>query len=348
MTERADFLSDEYFGTPEFKPQGLDQILNAHYEVSPFVVDGLVRENSVSVFLVDPRINVRLFAMDLAMAAASGTAIEPFGVGACVPTMLYLPDGDAEHDRRTVSALFARIGAPPVRARTRGNFRWCHGHAEGRSLPQLDKTDGQQAFMRSLPEGCKLVVLVNPKKYMTEPSDPMNHARLDGLLAKLKKKGIAVAIFETAARPSSTASACVVSHHELIRLKLDVAAPVNFGEGFTITRPKPLCGRLPTTLHLWHMESEGLIQAGWDGGLEDREAVGKQREIRERQESIARIYAEYEERGMKPPTQKSIADVLNVDAATVTRDMQAVRRRLNTQEKMRKAAALAPRREDET
>lgn len=342
MPEQADFHSDDDFGTPAFKPQGLDQILTAHYEVNPFVVDGLVRENSVSVFLVDPRVNVRLFAIDLAMTAASGTAIEPFGVGAGVPTMLYLPDGDADLDSKAVSALFARIGAPPARGRTRGNFRWCHGHAEGRTLPQLDKTDGQHAFMRSLPEGCKLVVLVNPKKYMAEPSDPMNNARLDALLAKLKKKGIAVAIFETAARPSSTASACVVGHHELIHLKLDAAAPVNFGEGFTITRPKPLCGRLPTTLHLWYMEGEGLIQSGWDSGLEDREAVGKQREIRERQESIARIYADYADRGLKPPTQKSIADALSVDPATVTRDMRDVRRRLKTQENMRKAAAPRP------
>ena len=68
----------------------------------------------------------------------------------------------------------------------------------------------------------------------------------------------------------------MTSHHELIRLKYDPAAPVDLGEGFAITRPKPLCGKSPSTLHLWYAERDGLIASGWDGGLEDREVVGKQ------------------------------------------------------------------------
>ena len=59
--------------------------------------------------------------------------------------------------------------------------------------------------MRSLPESCKLAVLVNPSPYLAEGPDPMNDAKLNTLLARLTKAGVAVAIFETAAKPSTTA-----------------------------------------------------------------------------------------------------------------------------------------------
>lgn len=337
---------DNEFGRPAFKRLGLEQVLDWHQEAQPFIVDGLVREGSVTVFLVDPRINVRHFPIDLAMAAAAGTAIQPFGLGAAVPTVLYLPDGDANDDSQTIRSLFARVGAPPVVRRLLDNFSWCHGSAMGGKLPQLNKSDGQQAFMRSLPESCKLAVLVNPSPYLAEGPDPMNDAKLNALLARLTKAGVAVAIFETAAKPSTTASAYVTSHHELIRLKYDPAAPVDLGEGFAITRPKPLCGKSPSTLHLWYAEHDGLIASGWDGGLEDREVVGKQMEMREREQRILRMYADHEARGLPKPTQKSIAEFLQVDPATITRDMQAIRRRYKTQEKQR--AALRPKPKDPT
>ena len=73
---------DNEFGRPAFKRLGLEQVLDWHQEAQPFIVDGLVREGSVTVFLVDPRINVRHFPIDLAMAAAAGTVIQPFGLGA--------------------------------------------------------------------------------------------------------------------------------------------------------------------------------------------------------------------------------------------------------------------------
>jgi len=337
---------DELFKMPAFKSIGLDDILTWHEELPPFVVDGLVRAAAVTVFLVDPRVNVRYFALDLAMAAASGTAIEPFGPGAGVPTALYLPDGDPNTDSQSISGLFARIGAPPMRRRARANFNWCHGAAPGRTLPQLNTSSGQHAFMRSLPEDCKMVVLVNPGMFLVEAPDRLNTARLDGLLKKLTDRGIAVAVFETGVRPSSAASAYVSHHHDLIRLKLDVAAPVDFGEGFAVTRPKPLCGKQPSTLHVWYAERDGLIESGCDFGVEDREAMGKQVEMRERQERIARMMADREARGLPKLRQKTIADALGVDPATVTRDMQAMRSRWKRQEARRMTSA--PRPKDET
>lgn len=346
MSSDANFHSDddEVFKVPAFKPLSFNDILTWHTELPPFVVDGLVRAASVTVFLVDPRINVRYFALDVALAAASGTEIKPFGLGAGVLTMLYLPDGDPNADSQSISALFACIGAPPARARAAANFHLCHGAAPGRPLPQLNTSSGQHALLRSLPEGCKLVVLVNPSMYLAEAPDPLNKARLDSLLMKLTDKGIAVAIFETSARASSTASAFVSNHHELIQLKRDVAAPVDFGEGFAIARPKPLCGKMPSTLHVWYEERDGLIQSGWDAGVEDREAMGKQVEIRERQERIIRLEAEREAQGLPKLPQKTIADLMEVDPATITRDMQAIRSRWKRQEARRLASA--PRKDD--
>lgn len=323
-----------------FRPMGLEEIFELRRERPPFIVEGLVRERATTVFLTDPHVRLRYFPMHVALSAVSGARLEPFGPGAGQPTLLCLPDGDSFEDSKALSSLFALVASPPQRRRAYDGFRWCHGADDGKGLPQLNTTDGQRALRRSMPKACKLVVLVNLAKYLAEAPDRMNGASFDRFLADLNKEGIAVAIFEFAARPSNAVSAYVSHHHELIRLAVDVAAPVDYGEGFAVKRSKTLSGDMPATLHVWYRQEGELIRPGWDCGGEDRSAMGKQVAIWERQQRIESIQAEAEARGVKI-SQKTIAEELKVDPATVTRDMKAIRARHRRQE-IRRAALPSP------
>ena len=336
MSERPkELVDDEGFPiTHAFQPMRTAEILQLRREPLPFTVEGLVREKGSTVFLVDQRIDTRYFAIHLALVAASGARLEPFGRGVGAPALLCMPDGDPFDDSRTFSALFANLGASHQRALVESNFRWCHGAAAGTSLPQLNTSSGQAALRNSLPPGCRLLVLVNPGRYLAETPDPMNKAHLDPLIAKLNKEGIAVAIIEPATRPNAAGSVYIGVHHDLVRLSLDAAAPVDFGAGFAMTRPRTLAAGMPTTLHLWYRENDGLVEAGWDPGIEDRVNMGKQVEIWERQRRVETLLAECKSRGVEV-CQKTIAESLNVHPSTITRDIRDVRARLKAQERWR-------------
>ncbi|MBW8844038.1 MAG: hypothetical protein JF607_03565 [Burkholderiales bacterium] len=330
--------ADAWPGEDALEPMRIPEILQLRDVPVPYVVGNLVPEAKTTVFVADHRIDVRYFAMHLAIAAVTGARVEPFGAGACVPTLLLIPDGHRVDDSQLLAGMLARIESSNQMLSAHLGFRWCHGAREGEQLPQFNHAVGHKALRRAMPMNCKLVIIVRPTCYLKGAQDLFTDKAFERLLKELNDDGVAVVLVEPSRKPASAIAEFTERQYNVLDLAFDEPALMDCGTGFSITAPRHLAGGMPTTLHFWYLQDEnGVIDLGWEDGLLERPEKGKALEKYQRQMKIRRIQMECKARGVKVK-QKYIADRLDISAATVTRDMQDMRRRLErlkpTQTKM--------------
>jgi hypothetical protein len=319
---------DAWPGENSLEPLRIPEILQLRDVPVPYVVGNLVPEAKTTVFVADHRIDVRYFAMHLAIAAVTGERVEPFGAGACVPTLLLIPDGHRVDDSRLLAGMLARIEHTDRMLSAHLGFRWCHGARKGEQLPQFNNTVGHKALRRAMPPNCKLVIIVRPTCYLKGEQDLFTDKAFERLLRALNDDGVAVVLIEPSRKPASAIAEFTDRQYNVFDLAFDNDALTDFGTGFSITAPKHLAGGMPSTLHLWYLQDEnGVIDLGWEDGLAEYPVKGKALEKYQRQRKIHRIQMECKARGVKVH-QKDIAGRLEVSEATVTRDMQEMRRRL--------------------
>lgn len=320
--------TDAWPGEHALEPMRITQILQWRDVPMPFVVGNLVPEAKTTVFVADHRIDVRYFAMHLAIAAVTGERVEPFGAGARVPTLLLTPDGHRADDSQLLAAMLARVKDPNHLLSAHLGFRWCHGAKNGEDLPQFNNVVGHNALRHAMPPNCKLVVIVRPTRYLKDPADLFTAKAFERLLKELNDDGVAVVLIEPSRKPAAAVAEFTDRQYNVFDLAFDNDALSDCGTGFSITAPKHLAGGMPSTLHLWYLQDEtGVVDLGWEDGLGDRPAKGKALEKYQRQRKITQIQMECMARGVQV-RQKDIADRLEVSEATVTRDMQDMRQRL--------------------
>jgi hypothetical protein len=320
--------TDAWPGEDALEPMRIPEILRLRDVPVPYVVGNLVPEAKTTVFVADHRIDVRYFAIHLAIAAVTGARVEPFGAGARVPTLLLIPDGNRVDDGQLLAGMLARIESSNELLSAHLGFRWCHGAREGEQLPQFNHAVGHKALRRAMPPNCKLVIIVRPTCYLKGEQDLFADKSFERLLTELNDDGVAVALVEPSRKPASAIAEFTDRHYNVFDLAFDDHAPNEWGTGFCIKAPRHLAGGMPSTLHLWYLQDEsGVIDLGWEDGLLERPEKGKALEKYQRQMKIKKIQMECKARGVVV-TQRYIADRLEVSEATVTRDLQEMRQRL--------------------
>lgn len=103
-----------------------------------------------------------------------------------------------------------------------------------------------------------------------------------------------------------------------IRFAKDPAAPKEFGAGFRVNRSRlSESDPVPTTFLFRYAVVDGVLKFGWACPEPDA-ASSKELEITERQMRVKKLLGEGKQ-------QREIAELLNVDPATITRDKAKIK-----------------------
>jgi hypothetical protein len=118
----------------------------------------------------------------------------------------------------------------------------------------------------------------------------------------------------------------------VIHLSMDSGAPRDYGTGFTVSRRKiSEQESVPPVFQFWYTVIDGKLDHGWECRDPNNTISAKQLAMFERQKRVKDLLAS----GMQ---QKDIASAIGVNAATVSRDVGAIK----VQEQEKKPVASMP------
>jgi DNA-binding NarL/FixJ family response regulator len=317
---------DEWNTVTQFAVQNWSDASQYRYRERQYLLKNLIAKGETTCFLADPGVEVLQFAQLLTFRIAQGQDFEPFACTQAAPVLICYAGEDPHAD---MDSMHRVAKACADEAHPTSNVFYYHRGEERDTPTHLDTSDGQHALMRSLPKGCKVVIFTEidawfphdrTSNHYTSPPHPF--------IAKLNKAGIAVVLFEQATKKTSVGATFAKKASNIIHLTVDPGAPTHIGGGFNIVRKKLDKGdAVPATIQFWFTELDDLLKFGWEFRDPANAKSITQMKISQRQIEVARLLA-----SDKDITQKAIAAHLSVDAATISRDVAALKAQITTRQ----------------
>ena len=317
---------DEWNNVTQFAVQNWNTASQLRYRERQYLLKHLIAKSETTCFLAESSVEMLQFALLAAFHIAKGQNFEPFACSQAAPVLVCFAGEDPAYDMTSMSRV-AKACSDEIDPTS--NVFYYHRAEEQDTPSHLDTSEGQHALMRSLPKGCKAVIFPDieawfphdrTSNHYTSPPHPF--------IAKLNKAGIAVVLFEQATKKTSIGATFAKKASNIIHLTTDPGAPTHIGGGFNIVRKKLDKGdAVPTTIQFWFTELDDVLKFGWEFRDPANAKSITQMKISQRQIEVARLLA-----SDKDMTQKAIAAHLSVDAATISRDVAALKAQIATRQ----------------
>ena len=279
------------------------------------LVPGFITAAETTVILVAPDVQANVLIQLLPYCMCSGKPLPPFDKGPIISALLCIGSGDAQQDLEISNLILARDPSPLRRKRVTSNLMVIHRELNRGEPVFLDKEDGQRAIRASMPVDCKAVVLDDFNGYLSEGAiNEENLPKIEKWIASLNGDGIAVLLFDRAAKNGQDARLLARRKSNLINLTKDPAAPTDLGGGFNIVRTKlDFNDKIPSKIQFWYKVTDGKLDFGWE--YRDQEPslkTAKQVELAERQLQVEALLNDNK-------SQREIAALMKVDPSTISR-----------------------------
>ena len=317
---------DEWNNVTQFAVQNWSTASQYRYRERQYLLKYLIAKGETTCFLADPSVETLQFAQLITFHIAKGQDFEPFTCTQAAPVLICYAGEDPHADMNSMHRA-AKVCADEVHPTS--NVFYYHRGEEQDTPSHLDTSEGQRALMRSMPKGCKVVIFCDieawfphdrTSNHYTSPPHPF--------ISKLNKAGIAVELFEQASKKTSIGVTFAKKASNIIHLTADPGAPTHIGGGFNIVRKKlDKSDAVPATIQFWFTELDDVLKYGWEFRDPANAKSITQMKISQRQIEVARLLA-----SNKDITQKAIAAELQVDAATISRDVAALKAQIATRQ----------------
>jgi hypothetical protein len=316
--------TDEWKRITQFKTLTLKTSLLLDLPKREWLLPNLIPASDTVAVVAQKEIDAQGLALLIAYCISAGKGFAPFGVGAGVPVLFCNGYGDQQADISLLKMISQRDPSERARERASENLHIYHREFESDPPFHIDTYEGQAALRRSLPKGCKLVIFDAAAAWFCGAKwDPLESAKVKPWLRALNREGVAVLIFESDLKKVSITSGMIRKPSNYIYLTPDPAAPTEFGGGFNIVRKKTSTSdKIPSTIQFWYKVVDGKFDFGWEFRDVADAATAKQVAILQRQMQVETLLLGNME-------QKEIAEELRVHAATISRDVCALRERKN-------------------
>jgi len=304
--------------------QSLADILNIPEEKTRYILPQLIPEGEAVHIRIGKDVNALFLASFLSFGCSAGHRIQPYGWSKPTKTAFIVGKSYGQRAREHLRLLHEK--------EQRGEHRaWAHGNLlvvnalEHHELRHANWTTIQRSIEESLPEDCKLVVYFEtPQVFAKHEADLMDRKISSNHLRRLNQKGIATVVFYSVGKRGCDLLDAEISpngNNYVIDLTYDPAAPCEFGGGFNVLQKRRSeFDTSPRCYQFWYTVIERKLDFGWEIRDSEKAPCAKQIQVIERQMSVERMDA----LGMQ---QKDIAAKLQVHAATVSRDLAAIRSR---------------------
>ena len=316
--------TDEWKRITRLRTLTLEDSLLLDLPKPQWLLPNLIPASDTVAVIAQKEVETQWFAFFIAYCMSGGKDVDPFGKGAGFPVLLCSGNGDQYADNAHQTLIWQRDPYESSRKRASKNLHIYHREYENDEPVYIDTHEGQAALRKSLPEGCKLVIFDDAAAWFRGGKwDNLESAKVSPWLSKLNQEGIAILLFEKAEKKTTISSGLVRKPSNVIHLTRDSAAPAEIGGGFNIIRSKSdLNNQIPSTIQFWYKVVDGKLDFGWEFRDLADIATAKQVAMLQRQMQVETLLLERK-------NQKQIAGRLEVDAATMSRDVGALRERKN-------------------
>lgn len=302
----------------------LDEILNAAEPELAFIVPGLIPKGGNVIVRVAPEVDPLMYVSILLYSTAAGHKLQPFGQ--CPPTVNFGVFGrkTPKRLREQLEMLHSRgCQSDERRGLAARNLHLSKLEFGGNKTGYLNWITTQESLEDSMPDECELIVYFDAAYALTtRDADAMDYRKFADHLGKLNQKGIATVVFFQAGKRSCDALEDEFMSDGVncfLTLTCDPGAPRDLGGGFIVERRKMSeHDTLPMRFAFWYTVIDGSLDFGWECRDSAITENTKKFQIFERQKRVQGLLDQ-------EMPQKEIAVVLNVDAATVSRDVATIK-----------------------
>lgn len=288
-----------------------------------YILAGLIPEAGNVFIRVAPEVDALAFATQLNYACSAGLYFRPFGKATPVVTAAFFNTSYNGRVREHFEMFLEKEQSEEYRELARNNLHYYTKELGGPQAGYLNWASTQSLLDESLPHKCKLVIHFDASRSIaTKGADPMDYRSIANHLGKLNKDGIAVVMFYQASKRSGDALEDELlsdGSNYFLELTPDPGAPREFGGGFNVHRKKiSEFDTIPSCYQHWYRVVDRKIDFGWEIRDQEDKTTSKKLEMIERRMRVQQLLAA----GME---QKEIASVLDVDPATICRDVSKLK-----------------------
>lgn len=321
---------DEWKRITQLNVLTLEQSLSLELQKQDWLIPKLIPASDTIAVLAPPELATQPLALLLAYCIAGGKNFDPLGQGAGATVLFCSGNGDQHEDKSLLELISQKDPFQSSRERANKNLHIYQREYQNDQPLYIDTHEGQKALRNSIPIGCQLVVFDNKQAWFSSKHPEMDDlAKVSPWLSALNRDGIAVLFFEHVTKNGAKTSAMVRKTSNIIHLTKDPAAPTEFGGGFNVIRKKTdFSDMAPSIFQFWYKVVDGKLDFGWQFRDLSDATSAKQVEMLQRQMTVESLL-------LLNMEQKAIAVELKVNAATISRDVAALRAR-------KSSAAAAP------
>jgi hypothetical protein len=301
----------------------LAEMLESEQVPQKFIIPQLIPVATTVLFSVAPDLDGRLLGQLLAYGAAGSKTFMSFGEAKESRVCYCSSRSDDLPDTKRFALIAMRDPYSSSKDRARKNLHIYRRRAEAPIF--LNSNHDQEVFVKAIPHHVNLIVIDDLASWVKygKTLDSTESGDVLSFFKKLNARGIAIAALDSKPkRNSQIAEAIALSDPaNLIWLTADPGAPREFGGGFNIARQKRDDeDSAPTTIQFWWKVVNGNLDFGWEFRDQLDPKAAKRVQIMERQMKVDQLLSE----GL---SQREIAIQLEVDAATISRDAAALKKK---------------------
>jgi hypothetical protein len=298
---------------------------------SKHVFPGLFKQKAVTLISVDPRVNSEPLAMVLAIKASRPSSLPLFGASAVVPTVI-LHGAHSGDERADIDDLWdAMLAAEDKESSENGGIN--RGEpAELRKQHQgdsewdewlFDTESGRERLLAQAPANA-FIIIHDLRRWMSADATQESYAKLAEHLAEWCQLGYTILILETTTDEAApNLRAALGESVESIRATWDEGAPHELGGGCIVTRKKKgYFDTGPRRFNFWYKVFRNEFECGLEMRPDADPLSTKEMAIAQRRMMVDSMLKD----GIQ---QKEIAKRLGRDASTISRDVEAIKKKLD-------------------
>jgi len=298
-----------------------------------YLIPYFVEAGTTTIVKVERDAEAGAYPTRIAHAMAGGLQLPPYGAGKPQKVLLILGQRTMRASALEVTAMLTSGGSAEINALAQSNLQFYHPQAKGCSVLNLRNRGTCEEFCARVIGSIDSVVFDDLDSSLAVPSTEKEPGTVGDFFLELNRAKVTVVAAGSASMLNRIDSELTAVSRTTVSLHRDPTAPTEVGGGFIVKRRRAdIHDPVPRRFRYYYQIVKG--QFSDDFSLDDPSKDSlKQLAILERQMQVARLLGQ----GM---SQKDIAQAMELTAATVCRDAEAIKSKNSSRIQTLEAASV--------
>ena len=312
---------------PDFERRDLDQsmtlreLLKQPLQDPDYLINGLVQRGGVTIVRADADLSVAWYFNVLAMYAAGGGTLYPFGYIPSVSTYLAHTAPVPPRTKEQLPLALRTLKSPGLMTQAEKNLHIVSMADHEKRLRKFSNRSDQRRLVDLISEDAQLVIVPDAFFSAAKNGDDFELRNIGRMFEEIVAKGAALILCVQMSEREWLAlqrQLRICYPFNFVELLRDPAAPPDLGAGLIVQLSRiSEFDTVPVTHRVSYIVRNKKMSLGFDLVDSDDKLTAKQVEMAVRQARAQQL----KEQGM---LSKDIAKELGVDPATVSRDLRSV------------------------